>query len=511
MSAVVEVENEADSVNAKPLPMKVSTPAQEWPEPQAFEAESTAKPYPLDALPREIRAAVQEVQGFTKAPPAMVATCALSAVAVATQARYDVARAVKLAGPTSLFSLIVASSGERKSTVDRFFTAAIVDFEKRSRERLKPEIDKAEARHDAWESERSGVLAAIKQAAKDGTDTSELKRQLEALQQQEPHIPKSPRMLYSDTTPEALARGLAKTWPSATLASAEAGTVLGGHGMSSDAIMRNLSLLNQLWDGATISVDRRGDEPFVLRGARLSVSLQAQPEALQAFQEKHGSLSRGIGFWARFLIAVPTSTQGERPFTEPPDSWPCMHVFNARISKILDGTQAPENAGFSPACIELSSEAKAAWIEFYDAIERALSADGELANVRDCAAKIADNAARVAACFEAFESEATSAAVSQRSMQSAIAIVSWHLSEAQRFLCSEAQSPAMVAAQKLERWIVARGVMSIAKNEALQQGPLRKVADLNAAIADLVKLQRARLVRQDGREVVMLNPKNQKG
>ena len=297
MSTIFEVDNDSKSVTFKPLPMTVSTPAQVWPEPQPFDAESVPCPYPIDALPREMRAAVKEVQGFTKAPFAMAATCALSALAVATQARCDVARAVKLTGPTSLFTLIVASSGERKSTVDKFFTAAIVEYEKVSRERLKPEIDKAKARHDAWGAERSGLLAAIKQTAKDGGDTDALKLQLETLQKHEPHVPKAPRMQYQDTTPEALARGLAMTWPSASLASAEAGTVLGGHGMSGDAIMRNLSLLNQLWDGGFIAVDRRGDSPFVLRGARLSVSLQAQPEVSRE--------ARHVVAWHWVLGALP--------------------------------------------------------------------------------------------------------------------------------------------------------------------------------------------------------------
>lgn len=483
------------------------THVQTWPEPQPFDATVTARPYPLAALPAAMFAAVNEVQRFTKAPPAMVATCALSALSVATQARYDVARAARLSGPVSLFTLIVAASGERKSTVDKYFTAAIVDYEKQSRERLKPDIDKATARHDAWDAERGGLLAAIKQASKDGIDTEALKQQLEKLQQSEPHIPKAPRMFYSDTTPEALARGLAKTWPSASLASAEAGTVLGGHGMSSDAIMRNLSLLNQLWDGATVTVDRRGDEPFVLRGARLSVSLQAQPEALQSFQEKHGTLARGIGFWARFLIAVPLSTQGERMFEEPPDSWSCMAVFNHRIGAILDGTTAPTETGFTLSRIELSSDAKAAWVEFHDAIEAALSPHGEFSDVRDCAAKIADNAARVAACFEAFKTEATATTVNEESMRSAIAIVSWHLAECQRLLAGNAQSPAMVAARKLESWMCSRGVTSIPKNELLQQSPIRKVADLNAAIAELASLDRARLTKQSGRESLTLNPR----
>ena len=38
----------------------------------------------------------------------------------------------------------------------------------------------------------------------------------------------------------------------------------------------------------------------------------AQPDAMRGFMDRAGSLPRGTGFIARFLIAWPTSTQGTR-------------------------------------------------------------------------------------------------------------------------------------------------------------------------------------------------------
>jgi putative DNA primase/helicase len=42
--------------------------------PQALIAKIDPEPYPLDALPATIRAAVEEVQAFTKAPVSLVAS-----------------------------------------------------------------------------------------------------------------------------------------------------------------------------------------------------------------------------------------------------------------------------------------------------------------------------------------------------------------------------------------------------------------------------------------------------
>jgi putative DNA primase/helicase len=67
-----------------------------------------------------------------------------------------------------------------------------------------------------------------------------------------PTEPTRKQLLRKDETPESLAWTLAKEWPSAGLISSEAGSVFGSHAMSKDSLMRNLSLLNVLWDGGTL-------------------------------------------------------------------------------------------------------------------------------------------------------------------------------------------------------------------------------------------------------------------
>lgn len=54
-----------------------------WPEPQPLAASVGTEPYPLDALPAVVRAAVEEVQGFIKAPVPLVASSALAALSLA--------------------------------------------------------------------------------------------------------------------------------------------------------------------------------------------------------------------------------------------------------------------------------------------------------------------------------------------------------------------------------------------------------------------------------------------
>ena len=329
------------------------------------------EPYPLDALPDTIRAAVEEVAGFVKAPVPLVASSALAALSLAIQAHSDVKRAEKLQGPVGLFLLTIADSGERKSTCDRFFSEAIRDYEEAQAEAAKPILKDHRAEVEAWEAKRSGIKDKIRHLAKESKATASMESALRDLEQHKPEPPRIPRLLYADATPEALAYGLAKQWPSAGVVSAEAGIVFGSHGMGKDSVMRNLALLNQLWDGTSLTIDRRTTESFTVRGARLTVALQVQEATLRSFFDKTGALARGMGFLARFLVAWPESTQGNRPFNDPPANCPCLSVFNDRITTILkQAVPIDEDGTLSPVLMTMTREAKAAWVEFHDAIER---------------------------------------------------------------------------------------------------------------------------------------------
>jgi putative DNA primase/helicase len=248
-----------------------------WPVPHPLAAKIESEPYPLDALPDTIWAAVEEVAGFVKAPVPLVASSALASLSLACQAHIDARRAEKLHGPVGLFLLSIADSGERKSTCDGFFTSSIRQYQEEQAEAMKPAIKEYQAAIAGWEAERDGILSAIKGAGKSGKATDKLKADLAELQRDKPEPPRVPRLLLGDETPENLAWSLAKQWPSAGVLSSEAGVVFGSHGMGKDSAIRNLALLNVLWDGGTFIRGRRTEgESFTVRGARLTMGLMIQ-------------------------------------------------------------------------------------------------------------------------------------------------------------------------------------------------------------------------------------------
>lgn len=483
-----------------------------WADPQPLLAAIAPEPYPIDALPDVIRYAVEEVQDFTKAPLPLVASCALSTLSLAIQAHTDVKRAEKLTGPVSLFVLTVADSGERKSTCDGYFTQAIRDYDETQAESAKSALKDHQANIEAWEAKRAGIKEKIRQLAKENKPTGDKEAGLRDLEHDKPEPPRVPRLLYADATPEALAYGLAKNWPSGGVVSAEAGIVFGAHGMSKDSVMRNLALLNVLWDGGHLTIDRRTAESFVVRGARLTVALQVQEATLRSFFDRSGGLARGTGFLARFLIAWPESTQGFRPFTEAPAHWPALAAFNRRIAAILE-QPAPvdEHGTLSPTLLALASDAKAAWVVFHDAIESELASGGELYDVRDVASKTADNAVRLAALFHVFEG--AGGAIGAEAFESASRIAAWHLNEARRFFGELALPAELADAARLDSWLIdncRRQKTNVVPRRDVQRNVtpvhLRQKAVLEDALRELVETGRVLLVQDGRRKAIHVNP-----
>lgn len=213
--------------------------------------ESVAQPYPVAALPTSLRDAVNEVTGFTQCPVAMVACSALSAISVAAQGLVNVRRGTDLEGPVSLFMLVIADSGERKSTCDEQFKKPLDEWQTEQREMLKDDLARYRADKAACKEECDAVKVRIKQAKIKQEPTDADKGDLFDLERNPPEPVRVPRIILENETAENLAWRLANDegWPSAGLLFSEAGVVFGGHSMRNDSRMQSMARLNKLWSG----------------------------------------------------------------------------------------------------------------------------------------------------------------------------------------------------------------------------------------------------------------------
>ena len=74
--------------------------------------------YPIQALPSGIRDLVIELHQQTQAPFALIAASVMGAISLVCQDRLKMRRLPGLESPVNLYLLMLAGSGERKSTVE---------------------------------------------------------------------------------------------------------------------------------------------------------------------------------------------------------------------------------------------------------------------------------------------------------------------------------------------------------------------------------------------------------
>ena len=460
--------------------------------------------YPAEALPSILGKAVTAYQCYGQQPIALVACSALANLSLAFQALANVARDRYLISPVSLYFLVVAQSGERKSAADNVFSKPSRSWEAEIRKKREPDVETALTLHQAWQMERDGLLSQIKRAMMTGEDTTFYKDLLARLIRIEPDIPLLPTLYFEDATQEALALHLARGWPSASLWSDEAGIVLGSHSMQSNPA-RFVALLNRLWDGKAFTAHRKTTDSFTLQHRRLTLNLMMQPLLLQTMANQHQNISRQSGFLPRCLLAYPKSAMGVRFYQEPPESKTYLDDYETRMTDCLNQSLHLNRKGCHKLpTLFMSSEAKRAWVQFFNAVESGLNYQGQWAGLQDFASKAAENAARLAALFHLFEGKMGD--IGSEAMEQAIEIIHWHMKETRRLFDAGNQTNELADAQTLFQWLKDKELNQITARDIQRLSPLRDIERRDNAITVLMEHQMVRLTKEGSKMTIELNP-----
>lgn len=486
-----------------------------WKSPLPIHSRPSPLEYPINSLPKLIREAVIEVQRVTQAPTTIVASSAICALATACQGLIDVQRDDHLSGPTSLYFVILGDSGERKSTVDSFFSKPLKDFHRKSIEDGADELNVYRAELETWKAKCEGLTTQIRTInsgkKKNGdVDVAELEKQLAELFKNEPVRPLIPNLLVLDITTEKLTHQLAREWPSCALVSAEGGLVFGGRSFSKDNQLATFAAFNALWSDEPLRTSRKTSESFEISGARLSMSLFVQSEIFDSYRTTN-DMTRSIGFLARCLFAFPESTQGQRFYRKSTRHLQALEAFSEHILKLLNIQPDIENHRLIPKSIPLDDEAKTCWIKFHDEIEGKLGRGKEFEYLRDFGSKAAEIASRLAAIFQMSEGFPIQS-ISLKNMESGCAIMRWHLSEIQRYFgnLSPSEVRTLSESEKLDRWLVdhccKNSVGVVDRTFILQNGPsrLRRKEKLAPPLNALCERWRVRLIDKGRR--IEINP-----
>lgn len=437
---------------------------------------------------------VDEVEANMKSPREIAVFGAMTALSIAIQGGANIKKPTGQSVPVSLFMLVIADSGERKSSTENVFIKPLREYQAEQDLVWSEQIKGWEAKMLVWEERRRSIARSIAKAVRDGGEELALEEQLKRVIDERPVRPRRCRLLYDDATSESLMLGLYQDLPAAGLVSSEANL--------KNRAFNDLQKQNALWSGDAIAIDRKSSESFELRDVRLTVSFMTQPAAFEKYIRVQGELLRGAGLWARFLVCQPRSTQGERLLDSPTQSWDHIKVFEAKIKSLLDDSLKFLESGRRE--LSFSPDASDAWVQIFNEVESEIRDCGRFEGAGDMASKLLDNISRVAALVSVFE-RGWDEDVDIDSLLFAVKLCSWCSDEFYRIFLppKECELDAECLLEWLE-WKRDVGRVEILKSELLQYGPnrLRKKGRLDAALDILISEGKVDIYKSGGRTFV---------
>jgi hypothetical protein len=440
-----------------------------------------ARPYPLAALGPVLSGAAESIAAKCQCSPALAAQSVLAVASLVSQRLADVRQPYGQNRPLSLYFVTIAASGDRKSTSDNEALIPVRMYENNLKRDYEIAHSAWRVRYAAWDAQRRKI-ENDKNLDRPGREA-----ELTALGNA-PTEPIKPVL----TAPEPTVEALAKHWPilpgALGLFSAEGGQMTGGHGFGPDHRLKTAATLSTLWDGVGIRRLRAGDGITDLPGRRLALHLMVQPDVGAAFLSE--PILRDQGLLSRLLVAAPESLAGKRVWRETAsDLDPPMKRYIAAILGLLERPAPSANeAGneLMPPVLDLSADAKAAWVAFHDPVEISMAQDGTLECLRDVAGKAAENAVRIAAVLTVVERPDAST-IELEAMTAGCELAGWYIAEALRLSGAQRQPPRLRNAIKLHEWLKAKRKTEVTRSEVMQFGPapVRQKAEADAALATL--------------------------
>ncbi|WP_111414533.1 YfjI family protein [Billgrantia lactosivorans] len=324
----------------------------------------------------------------------------LAGVSIVAQGRYDLKMPYGAIKPISINVLGVAGSGEGKSPLTEKVLYPIQEEQRKQHREWRKRLDAYHGELEEWRTDEKVLTQAIYRKQTKGGTAEHERQLLRELHQRKPEPPREFRLLYQDTTPEALFWALEKAIPSAALATDEAEVFFKG------AMNRARSHISTLWSGGSALITRATKEDIVLDDVRLMLLLMVQPGILQKYMETQGQQARNSGMLARFLVCAPLSFRGQRFYSlqSSDTEWKAWEQAEARLTTLTRENLILAQSPDTPReVLEFTKEAAACWVQVANEIERQMGPGGYFEACPDHGSKLAENVARVAALIHIFE------------------------------------------------------------------------------------------------------------
>lgn len=384
-----------------------------WEKPLPF-MDMELPPFPVEALPANLRNMVLAVSEATQTPIDMSAVAILAVISVCVQKKFKIQGKADWFEPLNIYASTIANPAERKSAVLALLSRPLYKYERQEKDRLHLEIERNATEKRLLEKEKDKFIAKG-----DRESALRVTEELNAFVEIKPF-----RLLADDITPEALISLMADNDGRMSVLSAEGGIfdILNGRYSNNGGV--NIDALLKAHAAEPLRVDRKGRREEHIDEPALTIYLSVQPHVIQSLMSNITFLGRGLT--ARFLYSLPVSSVGGRRFETTPISIQVEKEYCDLCFDLLDykNIEAPE-------IITLSQEAYVLSAAFASELEPRLIDD--LEDIAFWAGKMHGAILRITGLLHVSDQPAVfaqSTPVSAKTMQSAITIGYYFLEHA---------------------------------------------------------------------------------
>ena len=453
-----------------------------WELPERFEKYNLIQPFPMQSLPPLLRDYLKAVADYVQVTPEMAVLPLLSVLALCVQSK----AVIKHTGnshtePLNLYTITVASPGERKSGSLKEFMRPVEEFQEHYNKIHATEIEEYRTERTFLENQKSNAMrgknADLHTAKTISKQISELERKHELV------------LNVSDATPEALAMEIYRQGGKIGIIDDEGSVfdVLSGIYSSGQS---NINIFLKAYDGSNYTILSRTKDNIELKSPLLTMGLMVQPEHFQeAMNNKQFS---GRGFIHRFLFSFPESKAGYLKMSSPDIPETLQNRYSELIKRLL---RLPESE-LIPV-IRCNREAELLFSDYHEHLQKEIRDGGIFENLKEWASKQFARALRIAGILHICEHEPTEWLTGQTAMNS-IAIAMWAENHALNALSGSASEPQEVRNAKYILNKLKKSEKSlVSKSELLRlcqtlrafefEAPLELLEDMNCIRIEIIK------------------------
>jgi putative DNA primase/helicase len=245
-----------------------------WQAPVPF-AEKEGPEFPIEFLPDAVRHYVEAQADSQQVPIDLPACLVLGIGAAAGAGRVEALIRDGWHEPANLFIMPVLPSGERKSSTMRDIVKPLQEKEEELIRNARPEVAEAEAEREVLEQRLGEAKRRVVKGDGEEGEVASLARELSEFQ-----VPRLPRLIADDATPEAVVSLLADNGGRIAVISTEGSLFETLAGRYSQGIP-NLDVFLKGYSGDSIRVDRKGRAPEYIPKPALSLVLTVQPAVIE--------------------------------------------------------------------------------------------------------------------------------------------------------------------------------------------------------------------------------------